>query len=554
MIGVREALESARFLAALPRFLRRPLTVSQARQALQRRFERRADDFLELAREVIFPRPSSPYRQLLLSAGCEYGDLERLVRREGLDPALGILARHGVYLTVDELKGRRPIVRGSTTIGTEPGGLRDPAATAHLAVHTGGSRSGGSPVSIDLAYVRDRAVDTFLAFVSAGGAAWDHAVWGVPGGSSVVVVLEVAAFGGRISRWFSQIDPRGAGLHPRYRWSPRVMRWGSAGAPTRIPTMEYAPLADPAAILRWIDEVRRAGRTPHLHTHCSSAVRLCHAAEDSGMRLDGVVLTAASEPTTAARLATIRRTGAACWPQYSSVETGVVGRGCLAAEAPDEVHVHDDRLALVQTDPAFVPAGLTTGALLITSLRRTASALTFLNVSMGDVGTLDRRSCGCPLEALGWKLHLRRVRSIEKLTAGGMTFLDTDVIRVLEEDLPARFGGGPTHYQLVEDEDADGEPGLRLLVHPAVGPLSPEAVAEAFLAAIGAGRGAGRVMSLAWRDARLLRVERRAPLATASGKILHLHAGGRGLEPPAANGAPRRPAGSPPSLPGRDAG
>jgi hypothetical protein len=106
----------------------------------------------------------------------------------------------------------------------------------------------------------------------------------------------------------------------------------------------------------------------------------------------------------------------------------------------------------------------------------------------------------------------------------------------------------------VEDEDADGEPGLRLLVHPAVGPLSPEAVAEAFLAAIGAGRGAGRVMSLAWRDARLLRVERRAPLATASGKILHLHAGGRGLEPPAANGAPRRPAGSPPSLPGRDAG
>jgi hypothetical protein len=272
------------------------------------------------------------------------------------------------------------------------------------------------------------------------------------------------------------------------------------------------------------------------------------------MRLDGVVLTAASEPTTAARLATIRRTGAACWPQYSSVETGVVGRGCLAAEAPDEVHVHDDRLALVQPDPAFVPAGLTTGALLITSLRRTASALTFLNVSMGDVGTLDRRSCGCPLEALGWKLHLRRVRSIEKLTAGGMTFLDTDVIRVLEEELPARFGGGPTHYQLVEDEDADGEPGLRLLVHPAVGPLSPEAVAEAFLAAIGAGRGAGRVMSLAWRDARLLRVERRAPLATASGKILHLHAGGRALEPTAANGAPRRPAGSPPSLPGRDAG
>jgi hypothetical protein len=49
-------------------------------------------------------------------------------------------------------------------------------------------------------------------------------------------------------------------------------------------------------------------------------------------------------------------------------------------------------------------------------------------------------------------------------------------------------------------------------------------VAEAFLAAIGAGRGAEQVMGLAWRDAGLLRVERRAPLATVSGKILHLHA------------------------------
>jgi hypothetical protein len=302
--------------------------------------------------------------------------------------------------------------------------------------------------------------------------------------------------------------------------------------------MEYAPLAEPGPVLRWIGEVRREGRTPHIHTHCSSAVRLCHAAEASGMRLDGVVLTAASEPTTAARLATIRRTGATCWPQYSSVETGVVGRGCLAAEDPDEVHVHDDRLALVQPDPAFVPAGLTRGALLITSLRRTASALIFLNVSMGDVASLDRRPCGCPLERLGWKLHLRHVRSIEKLTAGGMTFLDTDVIRVLEEELPGRFGGGPTHYQLVENESADGEPGLILLVHPAVGPLSSEAVAEAFLAAIGTGGGARQVMSQAWRDARLLRVERRAPLATASGKILHLHAGGGGLKAPDANAAP----------------
>jgi phenylacetate-coenzyme A ligase PaaK-like adenylate-forming protein len=301
------------------------------------------------------------------------------------------------------------------------------------------------------------------------------------------------------------------------------MRWGSVGAPTRLPALEYAPLADPSAILQWIDGVRRDGRTPHLHTHCSSAVRLCHAAEAAGMRLDGVHLTAASEPTTAARLATIRRTGATCWPQYASLEAGVVGRACLDAMAPDEVHVHEDRLALIQPDAEDVPPGLTAGALLTTSLRSTATALVLLNVSMGDVANLDRRRCGCPLERLGWTLHLRGIRSIEKLTAGGMTFLDTDVIRVLEEVLPGRFGGGPTHYQLVEEEDADGRPDLRLLVHPAVGSLPSEAVTDAFLSAIATGPGAQQVMSLAWRDAGLLRVERRAPHVTASGKILHLH-------------------------------
>jgi hypothetical protein len=441
-----------------------------------------------------------------------------------LEGALGRLFAQGVYLTVDEFKCRRPIVRGSATIVVESDDLRDARATAHLAVHTGGSRSAGVPVSIDLAYVRDRAVDTGLTFDAFGGATWEHAVWGVPGGSSVVVVLECAAFGGRISRWFSQIDPRRPDLHPRYRWSARVMRWGSVGAPARLPALEYAPLTEPSPILRWIAGVRRAGGTPHLHTHASSAVRLCQAAEDAGMRLDGVQLTAASEPMTAARLATICRSGATCWPQYASVEAGVVGRPCLAATAPDEVHVYEDRLALIQPDPAAVPPGLTADTLLTTSLRRTATARLLLNVSMGDIAELDRRRCGCPLERLGWSLHLRRIRSLEKLTAAGMTFLETDVIRVLEEVLPARFGGGPTDYQLVEEEDTAGTPRLRLLVHPAVGPLAGPTVAEAFLAAIGAGRGAEQVMGLAWRDAGLLRVERRAPLATVSGKILHLHA------------------------------
>ena len=147
---------------------------------------------------------------------------------------------------------------------------------------------------------------------------------------------------------------------------------------------------------------------------------------------------------------------------------------------------------------------------------------------MGDRAVMTQRSCGYPLEQLGWTTHLHTIRSFEKLTAGGMTFLDSTIIRVLEEELPSRFGGGPTHYQLVEDEASDGKPRLRLLVHPVVGPVDRAAVADAFPRAIG---GGDSTMELQWRQTGFLRVERQRPLTTIAGKVQHLHLAGRDPSP-----------------------
>jgi hypothetical protein len=526
MMSVEDAVVGARFLWRLPSFLRHPISLQEARASLRRRLERREANFLAIARQAIYSQADSPYRQLLGLAGCEYGDLERSVVKDGLEGALRALYRSGVYLTVDEFKGRRPAVRGGAAIWAGPRRLRNPGSAFHVPARSGGSRGAGTPVPIDIGFVRDRAVNTCLTCHARGGIGWLKAVWGVPGTGSMVRLLELCTFGPPPGRWFSQIDPAAPGLHPRYRWSARALCWGSRLAGVPLPRPQYVPLDDPLPIASWMAEVLRGGGTPFLIAFASSAVNLCEAALQAGIDLRGTQLTIIGEPATAARLAVFRRAGADAQPDYSITECGYIGSGCLAPAAPDDIHLFHDRHGLIQAGREGKALGLPPSALLLTSLRPTAPFI-LLNVSMGDQAVVGARACGCPLEGLGWVTHLHTVRSYEKLTAGGMTFLDTDVIRVLVEVLPARFGGGPTDYQLLEDEAADGRPRLRLLVHPAVGPRDPAALVEAFLAAISGGEWAARVMGLLWREAGFLQVERRAPLSTGAGKVLHLHLGRR---------------------------
>ena len=507
----------ARLVAGLRAYLRNPLTLVEARAILHRRLERREADFLALAQGAIFANPRSPYRTLLRLAGCEQGDLERLVRQDGVEGALRTLLHRGVYLTVDEFKGRRPVVRGATTIEAGPALLQNPLATPHFWGMTGGSRGAATRLPLDLACLRDRAVNLYLSLDAQGGAGWRKGVWGTP---SVTALLWYSACGGRAAAWFSQVDPALRGLHPRYRWSVRAVTWASRLTGVPLPRFEHVPLHAPLPVVRWMRATLAGGATPHLWAFPSSAVTLCRASEEAGIDIGGARFTITGEPVTAARLAAIRHAGAVAVPDYGSADSGgSVTYGCLHPEAPDDVHLFQDLNALIQADTPPFPAG----ALLVSSLRRTVPFV-LLNVSMGDCATVTDRRCGCPMEALGWRTHLKAIRSFEKLTAGGMTFIDTDVIRVLEQVLPSCFGGSPVDYQLIEGETEDGRPRLRLLVHPRVGPLDAAAVEAAFLDAVGAGSGAERIMAHQWREGRMLRVEREPPRAGSAGKILHVWA------------------------------
>ena len=281
---------------------------------------------------------------------------------------------------------------------------------------------------MDVAFVRDQGVNVCLAVDAAGGGDWVKAAWEVPGGSALYRILKLSSFGPRVARWFTQVDPASRDLHPRYRWSHRLVRGVSIAVGAPLPGPIHAPLDDPLPVARWMASEVRRGRTPWIRTFPSSAVRACQAALDAGIELDGARFTVAGEPVTAAKLDAIRRSGARAAPRYGTIETGSLAWGCLAPAGPDDMHVFHDLHAIVQPGDSSL--------LFVTSLRRTAP-LVMLNLSMGDQATLGPRACGCPLERLGWTTHVRSVLSREKLTAGGMTFYDVDVVKVLEHVLPA---------------------------------------------------------------------------------------------------------------------
>jgi hypothetical protein len=521
VIAAGEISAGIRLASGLPRFLHRQPSTPEARRVLQGRFENRRPDFLSLVRRTIYDHPGSPYKALLRRAGCEIGDLAKLVAANGIEDALRALLREGVYLMLEEFKGRQPVVRGTASFPSEPGALRNPLAQPGWSARSSGTSGRATAVTFGLDFVRERAANLRLFLEARGGIGWRHAIWGVPGSTDLIMLLELAGAGLRPERWFSQIRPGAPGLHPKYLWSAKALGWASRWAGKPLPKPVDAPLDDPRPVVRWLRSVLDAGQVPHLTTFVTPAIRMCRAARAEGVDISGTQLTLGGEPLTEARLEMLRLAGAVAVPRFLAIESGYIGYGCLRPAASDDNHLIHDFNAVIAAGPDGPARGLPERAILLTSVRPSVPVI-MLNVSLGDEADLGRRSCGCPLDGLGYETHISGIRSYERLKSGGMTFADADVVPILERALPGRFGGTALDYQLVERERADGTPEIVIVVSPSVGPLAPEDVVGAFLEAVGRGSGAERVASLQWRSGRTIRCERREPEKTATGKIKHL--------------------------------
>ena len=503
-------------------FVASPVTGAQAAETVKRELQTRNERFLQMLEGSVFAHPRSPYRWLLRAAGCEFGDVRALVKAEGLEGALQRLCEAGVYVTLDEFKGRTALIRGSQRLGVTERDFDPPAAAGHLETRTGGSRGAGTALKVDLAFITERAAQTVLGFDAHGLQHHDRALWLVAG---LRHVLQYAKSGKVPVAWFYPVAPLSLRSRVLAKYLSALGRLSGVAMP--LPT--FLDLREPARMARWLADHARGGRRVCLTTYGSSVVRVCTAARELGLDLQGVAFIAIGEPYTEARRNAVTGAGATAVPSYAFNEAGAVGFGCREPRVSDDIHVLSNTYGLVQHRRPIGDSGLTVDAFLFTSLLRTGPKV-LLNAENGDHGTVTRRGCECLYGALGLDMHLGHIRSFEKLTTEGMTFATTDLLRILEEILPARFGGASTDYQLVEEPREGGLSRLTLMVSPLVGVVDEDMLCRTFLDELGRGGRAGKLMAGAWERAEAVTVRRAQPLSTKAGKIIPFHLVGHAVE------------------------
>jgi hypothetical protein len=498
----------------LPRFLAEPLTVEQAAAALARGVQERESRFLERLRHSVYGNPRSPYARLLAACNCEYGDVVRLVEAEGLDGALRRLALAGVYLSFDEFKCRRPVIRGSQTFHFDPEDFTDLGFRGWQGQQTSGTT--GPPVRFgtSLELVSQWSLH-WCVFFAANDVLGAPLIFWTPGNAgNVGPQLACAKFRQRVDHWFvSQRMPHV--VDRAYTWARHAISRHYAGLPLpRLVAYHDVELvlADAVRLLR------RHGKAS-ISTTPSAAVRLSLAAQDQKVDLAGLVFLLGAEPLTPARRQTIEAARARPVPLYGSTEAVWTGGQCPWPQAPDEVHVLRDLHAVI-TDPASEAGDGTQPARLLFTTLVAGRSKFILNTDIGDTGVIGWRRCGCLYDRLGCHQTIHTIRSADKLTEFGVTIWVADVHEVLENVLARRFRAAATDFQLVETRTESGLPQYFLLVHPRLAGLEAEAVRKAFLDELGRRKRHYAFMTAIWQQERLIEVLRRPPLPAPSGKLL----------------------------------
>jgi hypothetical protein len=503
-----------RFLRELPGFLRSPIDVHQAKDKIAHRMASREEKFLNFVKRCVYNNPVSPYLKLFNEVGCEYGDLSAGVRKDGLEAMLRHLLSAGVWLSLDEFKGRIPIRRGSIELNPESADFENPYLPSGVEVKTGGSSGRSSRTKMDLGFMTERACYDSLMIDMLGLWGTSLALWYpiLPAATGVGNSLRYAKAGYIPKRWFSMTQHL---ANPESRLATSSIIWISHLAGFPLPKPEPIAMHQLERIVEWVvDQIDREGQCV-FQSYVSQAVRICAAGRKRRSDMKGLTVIVGSEPLTYSKYNEIISSGAKVYPRYAATELGTIAMGCGNPINIDEVHLASDMIALVQDGNTSDQAA----PLFYTALNSIMPNV-MINVQLGDMGVVHKRGCGCLFEKMGFHTHLSNIRSCERSTGEGMAVNSRILEHILEDIILPRYGGSALDYQWVEMEDENGLTQLPLRISPDIGPVNDENIIRDILDGLGRAGEGEKIMADIWRQAGTLSVVRETPQCTRQGKIL----------------------------------
>jgi len=506
---VASAAQAARLGLSVRRFLATPIDRATAHAVIRRRLARREERFLDAVKHLVFDHPGSPYHKLLRWAGYDERALAKAVRTQGLDQALAQLRDAGVYVSLEEFRGRRPIVRKGLEIETSATAFAHPMPVrAGLTSQTSGTSGAPHPVRLDWADFEEQAASNYVLYETHGLLEYPLALWlATQGVGGLHALLQNAKRGHPPERWFAPVPSGLRGTSPLSKLAPhwlRVMGW-SVGV--SLPRPEPVSVQEASLIASWFTDSR--GEPQVLRTSASGGVRVAEAVRRRGGLAGEAVMLVAGEPLTPERRRAIEAAGFTAIPHYGAAEAGLIAGSCGSPIHCDDMHLFVDRLAVVpQAKPSVGPVANhepPNVRLLFTTLSKHAGQV-LLNADIGDEGRLEQRRCGCLLGELGMTLHASHVRSPSKLTGEGVALLTEELNEAVAACIE-RFRGGPNDYQFMEYAEGGGPTQLALAVKPEL-----EMDEAAFLKAVYTElRAKNPVIAEMWTRAETLRIVRVHP-------------------------------------------
>jgi hypothetical protein len=509
-----------RLSTGLRAFFKDTLTVEQASKLIEDRRKHREQNFLEVIRTGIYENNNSPYLKLLDLSGYGFNDIEKLVQSVGIDSTLNELFKNGVYFTYREFRGDTPVIRNNCEFIVCKEDFDFPSRNGFYEVKSGATRSAGTNSKIEFEYLTQVASSFALLFDELGIHNGPVAMWLpiLPGSAGINFLLRCIKIGITPAKWFSHTDMSTIKMTHKDKFAMHFIHYMGRIFGKPLPNPELVNINDAHIVCNWLAEMLAANSTVTIVTYPSSAIRICIAAKNMNINLNGCIFILTGEPITPAKSAKIKLVGGQIIPWYGVTEVGTIGLGCISSNNTDEVHLFDEIITAIQYKRRVEHSDLDVNSMLFTSLLPCAPKV-LLNVEFGDSGKIENSKCDSEYSNHAHHKHISCIRSFEKMTGEGMTLFGSEIEKLLEETLPAVFGGESIDYQLTEEENADGFTRYKLLINPRLNKTDTNIVKDVVLSEIKKMDKAKNLLYDIWSKADVFDVSYEKPVATARGKI-----------------------------------